>query len=388
MVEPFKPHNKLTFQVSIWLLMIALVLIPCFSYWLIHQQNQLIDQDRKRHYQELTTEYASILTSAYPFSDQKNLNVYLLSLLSFQGVAAVKAELEKDITWERTHLDTSEDGWHFEALIYKSVNSKAVLGKLQIVTEKRPNSDLMPLKVNTIFVLIAFWLVNLLCLVFFLNRKIIARLSSIAKQLNYAKDEKFYESNDPFHQVLNKNNKNEIDILIQSITRVWQMNRVYFRFKKRQDLAFDEQVKNLEQLTASQYGQIERYRQDKEHAEYHLQTVIDALPYRVFWKDLNGAYLGANALFLSDINCTLSQVIGFRDDQFAWQKRAKLIMADDRTIMDSGKGQHDFKEKVLFADNSRLWVIKSKMPLRDPEGKIIGVIGYYYPYSEENSVRP
>ena len=46
-------------------------------------------------------------------------------------------------------------------------------------------------------------------------------------------------------------------------------------------------------------------------SEQLLRTVLDVLPQRVFWKDREGRYLGANNRFLAD--CGMSAVAGKTD---------------------------------------------------------------------------
>lgn len=109
-----------------------------------------------------------------------------------------------------------------------------------------------------------------------------------------------------------------------------------------------------------------------------LQTVLDTTPTRVFWKDLKGRFLGCNMAFAHDANLQRPEdLLGKTDHDMVWKAQAERFRSDDRLVMDSGKERLGIEEPQTCADGSTFWLRTSKVPLRDGDGGIIGVLGTY-----------
>ena len=120
-------------------------------------------------------------------------------------------------------------------------------------------------------------------------------------------------------------------------------------------------------------------------AESHhmLQTVIDTLPIRVFWKDRASQLIGCNTLFANDIGlANASEVIGKLGTQFASKGEATLYLNDDQQVMASGQSKLAYEEPFTTPDGRQLWVRTSKVPLRNLDQQIIGVLGVYQDITE------
>ncbi len=114
-----------------------------------------------------------------------------------------------------------------------------------------------------------------------------------------------------------------------------------------------------------------------------LQLVLDTIPARVFWKDRQGVYLGCNRLFAQDAGRTApEEVVGRTDWDFNWAPEAAAYQADDRAVMDSGVPKLDYEELQTTPTGRRLWLRTSKVPLRGPDGTIVGVLGTYADVTE------
>lgn len=116
-------------------------------------------------------------------------------------------------------------------------------------------------------------------------------------------------------------------------------------------------------------------------SDYLLKTILDVLPQRVFWKDLQGRYLGSNTVFLQD--CNIKSNIGLTDYDMPWTKEeADFYRMCDRRVIDSGKAELHIIEPQTQADNSTIWLSTCKVPLRDDSGTIYGVLGTYMDITE------
>jgi len=109
-----------------------------------------------------------------------------------------------------------------------------------------------------------------------------------------------------------------------------------------------------------------------------LQSILDTIPQRVFWKDRNISYLGCNKIFAIDAGLKdPAEIVGRNDNELAWKGSAELYRADDKRVMESETPRINFEEPQRRPDGSETWLRTSKLPLRDRDGKVIGIIGTY-----------
>lgn len=114
-----------------------------------------------------------------------------------------------------------------------------------------------------------------------------------------------------------------------------------------------------------------------------LQLVLDTIPVRVFWKDRNLHFLGANRAFAGDAGLKSPQeLIGKDDFQMIWRDNAQLYRHDDQEIIDTGLAKLNYEEPQTSLDGKNLWLQTSKIPLRDIAGSIQGVLGVYEDITE------
>lgn len=109
-----------------------------------------------------------------------------------------------------------------------------------------------------------------------------------------------------------------------------------------------------------------------------LQSIVETIPMRVFWKDLDSRYVGCNTLFAKDGGKTLpAEVIGRLDDELTWRDQASLYRADDQQVMQSGLSKLAYEEPQTTPEGKTIWLRTSKAPLRDDQANVIGVLGIY-----------
>ncbi|MDD5655698.1 MAG: PAS domain-containing protein [Elusimicrobia bacterium] len=114
-----------------------------------------------------------------------------------------------------------------------------------------------------------------------------------------------------------------------------------------------------------------------------LKLVLDNIPQRVFWKDRDSVYLGGNPAFARD--CGFSdpeQLIGKTDFETISAPMAETYRSDDKRVMETGLPKLGYEEPQLAPDGGRKWLRTNKLPLRDAEGRVIGVLGTYEDITE------
>lgn len=128
---------------------------------------------------------------------------------------------------------------------------------------------------------------------------------------------------------------------------------------------------------------------DKEVALYDsrnlLKTIVDTVPLRIFWKDKQSRYLGCNPGFAKDAGLQLpQQIIGKTDYDLSWtHEQADLYRTDDKYVIDSGVSKLYYEETQNTSSGNTIWLQTSKVPLRNTEYEVIGVLGIYQDITEQ-----
>ncbi len=115
-----------------------------------------------------------------------------------------------------------------------------------------------------------------------------------------------------------------------------------------------------------------------EESESMLQLVLESVPVRVFWKDLDLCYLGCNTRFARDAGLDRPEDLVGRDDfMMGWREQAPLYQADDRQVISSGIAKTNIVEPQTTPDGRTIWLNTSKVPLRKADGTVLGVLGVF-----------
>lgn len=107
-----------------------------------------------------------------------------------------------------------------------------------------------------------------------------------------------------------------------------------------------------------------------------LRTLIDMLPFRVFIKNRDGRYLLSNAVHCATLGVSDDReligktILDFRPDDGGRRSEKR-----DRYVIESGEPLFDKEQPDLLNPGQNRWVISSRMPIKDPDGKVEGLVG-------------
>ncbi|MCY1081862.1 PAS domain-containing sensor histidine kinase [Archangium lansingense] len=120
-----------------------------------------------------------------------------------------------------------------------------------------------------------------------------------------------------------------------------------------------------------------------------FRRILDALPYPIFWKGRDLRYLGCNAAFASITGLASPDVVvGLTDYELPWRKEdADFYRACDQQVLQSGQPLPECEEPVRGSDGQQRWTQTSKVPLRDGEGAICGVLGILIDVTERREAQ-
>ncbi len=115
-----------------------------------------------------------------------------------------------------------------------------------------------------------------------------------------------------------------------------------------------------------------------------LHSVIDALPYAIYWKDHDLVYRGCNQRFADDMNLDFpASIVGKTDADLPWQpEEVTAFQKVDRRVMTSDAIEQDIDETVVHADGTQEWFETYKIPLHDQSSKVAGVLATYINITE------
>lgn len=138
--------------------------------------------------------------------------------------------------------------------------------------------------------------------------------------------------------------------------------------------AFDDMADALEK----QSKKVQKSRNELQTSRSMLSTVLNSIPVRVFWKDKKLNYIGCNELFARDVGLTTpDQVLGKDDYDFPWADQAEKYRANDLDVITSGVPKLSYEVLQTEFNGSERWLEVSKIPLRDLDEKVMGVLGIY-----------
>lgn len=108
-----------------------------------------------------------------------------------------------------------------------------------------------------------------------------------------------------------------------------------------------------------------------------LQLVLDNIPQYIFWKDLNSAYLGCNRRWAEMAGIgDPENVVGLTDEDLPWtQEQRDWYLECDRLVMDTDTPMLRIKQSQMQADGRQTWRETNKIPIHDPKGEVVGLLG-------------
>jgi len=109
--------------------------------------------------------------------------------------------------------------------------------------------------------------------------------------------------------------------------------------------------------------------------EGHLRTILETLPDLVWLKDPQGVYLSCNPRFERFFGAREADIVGRTDYDFVARELADFFRARDQLALAAGKPSLN-EEEVTFADDGHRELLETiKTPMRDTNGRLIGVLG-------------
>ncbi|WP_319240044.1 PAS domain S-box protein [uncultured Propionivibrio sp.] len=147
-------------------------------------------------------------------------------------------------------------------------------------------------------------------------------------------------------------------------------------------LFFQDQAQRLQNQRAAQAAQALALRERS-----MLRTLIDALPDLIWLKDAQGIYLACNRRFEQFFGAPEREIVGKTDFDFVDATLAEFFRAHDRAAMERNGPSVNEEEICFAADGHRELLQTTKMPMRDQNGQLIGVLGIGYDITQQRAAK-
>lgn len=143
----------------------------------------------------------------------------------------------------------------------------------------------------------------------------------------------------------------------------------------------------LKNMSSVLQDAVEQKAAELEHSEVLLTTVMNSLPFGVFWKNKQGEFLGANSRFIDDVGLEhVGQLVGKKDDDFVSQQKADEYRLVDEQVLKTGVPVSNRVEGFETDFGKEYFTSTNKVPLRDKSHEIIGVLATYEDITEAKNM--
>ena len=117
-----------------------------------------------------------------------------------------------------------------------------------------------------------------------------------------------------------------------------------------------------------------------------LHALLDTLPDRIYAKDTLGRKVVSNTADWQAAGArSRDDILGKTDFDVYPAELAEKYWADDKAVIDSGQPIHNREEVGRDAQGNPVWILSTKMPRRDSQGTVIGLVGIGRDFTKQKS---
>jgi phosphoserine phosphatase RsbU/P len=158
---------------------------------------------------------------------------------------------------------------------------------------------------------------------------------------------------------------------------VWPMDGSVHTLRARSKVCCDKQGKPM-CVAGVSWDVTERSETEDALARerFLLKTLMDNLPDNIYFKDWESRFIAVNRALAAWFGFVdPAYVLGKTDADLFAPEHAQAALRDEHEILRTGRPLVNVEEKETWPDGRETWVSTTKLPLRDPNGQIIGTFG-------------
>jgi two-component system CheB/CheR fusion protein len=120
------------------------------------------------------------------------------------------------------------------------------------------------------------------------------------------------------------------------------------------------------------------------HERYLLNSLLTSIPDAIYFKDLRGRFIRANQAMATRLGLTQPEdAVGKTALELPNQALAMELHREDEEVLRTGEPQFYKIEKRQNSDEVEEWNLVTRLPLRDKDGQIVGVVAIFRDVSEQ-----
>jgi PAS domain S-box-containing protein len=110
--------------------------------------------------------------------------------------------------------------------------------------------------------------------------------------------------------------------------------------------------------------------------DFLLKTLLENIPDSIYFKDSESRFIQISPSTAKKFGLKSSEeVIGKTDFDFFDHESATIYFNEEKEMMRTGTSLIGIEEKETWLDGTTTWVTTTKLPLRDDDGKVVGIYG-------------
>jgi diguanylate cyclase (GGDEF)-like protein/PAS domain S-box-containing protein len=134
-------------------------------------------------------------------------------------------------------------------------------------------------------------------------------------------------------------------------------------------------LENLEEKLQFQMKLLDLEIQERKMVQEELMLIFDSVPAGIFYKDKEGRLLRFNKAHREFNQFSMDGIDGKFDKEIYSIEDAEKFRIDDEEVIASGGSKTNIIEHIKTA-NGEIWVRTDKACLKNPQGDVIGIIGF------------
>ena len=148
----------------------------------------------------------------------------------------------------------------------------------------------------------------------------------------------------------------------------------------------EKTVREQEQIIRQRTSDLETALRDVEQSRQFLRTLLENIPNPIFYKDVNGVYLGFNQAFLDYLGQPADKLLGktvfdLQTDHALAQKYHDMDVA----LLENPDKPQIYEAPVTYSDGSLRTVLFNKNSFRNPDNRVGGLVGMMLDITERKA---
>ncbi|MDP4624736.1 MAG: PAS domain-containing protein [Akkermansiaceae bacterium] len=121
---------------------------------------------------------------------------------------------------------------------------------------------------------------------------------------------------------------------------------------------------------------LRKMRRERDELSHYFNALMDYVPSYIYFKDRDSKFLQVNRAMVELMGAeSVKDIIGKSDVDYFDADLAKKKRQDELDVIETGEGHEKYIEERNSPGGGEQWVLSSKLPFRDADGRIIGTFG-------------